>query len=219
MNIKTHQPIRPKFKAISGFTLMELLAGILVSSLILIVAGAGLGAILSVNHQSDIKNTRRVELSRALGYINGEIKEGKAVEKVNLTEDANCSTNVTDSGNYCLTITKPNGDKIYYGFKDISGVSSSNSDYIWFKPGILHRRLNNGNTYVLVDGLINSNPTSLPTCSTTLTGSGGFRFCLGSTASDNRTVKIYLYGYTGSGTGDTPITMETENFARSNNSN
>jgi hypothetical protein len=117
--------------------------------------------------------------------------------------------------------------KIYYGLKDISGIGQSNPDYKWNKPAILHRRevkLNpvtgtyGGNAWVLVDGLAieDENGADLNlTCPDNFDGpfgSGGFHFCLGSGA--NRTVQVYLYGYTGK--GNNPIEMTMQSFARNN---
>jgi type II secretory pathway pseudopilin PulG len=198
---------RQNANIVSGFTLTELLGAIIVGGLILSVAGAGLGAILNASRQADVKNTRRQELSRALAYMNTEIKEGRTVTSVDVGgSDANCDTAIADTGSQCLKITKPS-ETIYYGFKDISGGTQE-----WFKPGIVKIRKVAATTVdgVLVDGLIASNPSSLPACSTTLKGLGGFRFCLGT---NNRLVNLYLYGYTG--VNSDPIAMRSQNFALS----
>lgn len=203
----------------SGFTLTELLVALIISGVIIAVASAGLGAILNASRQAEIKNVRRMEMSRAISYINNEIKQGKTVEKVDVGS-APCDTNVADTGSQCLKITRADSDAddtnnttIYYGFKDIS---SGTQNYI--KPGVIRRRLVNpldstkNSNEVLLDGITKG--TYSPTCSTnptTVYGAGGFRFCV---QSDKKRVQVYLYGYTTK--GDDPITMNFQSFARSN---
>jgi hypothetical protein len=62
-----------------GLTLVELIVAILISSILLIVAGSALINILMVNDKASAKIERRIDLSRAFDFISYEIRTSKRV--------------------------------------------------------------------------------------------------------------------------------------------
>ena len=127
--------------------------------------------------------------------------------------------------------------RIYYGYQDIR----SNNSSVWLKPGILKRKVvctsaTGGNWQVIADGLISvneANPVDAFTnevdfCSqggvnnwttgnlfgANAGGKGGFRFCLGDTTSNNRLVRIFLFGHIIGGNANNIISTNIITFAR-----
>jgi hypothetical protein len=225
--------LRGMSPSVSGIALIELLGALIIAGIVLVVASAGLDVVRNASRKADVRNTRRQELSRAIAYISNDVKEGKSVAKLSSTS---CPTKTKkDDGaeidvpgalsEDCLVITKTDGTgnfNIYYRFADISNLDSASE----FKPGILYRQEKEGTGITaqpLIDGLAieNENDADLtPTCPSGFDGpfgNRGFQFCLeDNTNPDNKTVQIYLYGYTGAGQGDAPIEMTVQGFARSN---
>ena len=211
----------------TGFTLMELLVAIVISSVVLIAATSGITTVLRSSNDLEAKTTRNTGLNRALAYIQEEIKTSRAVEKVDATTTADCDSDDIDSSQ-CLKLTDENGDEIYYAFEDISS-----GEQIWFKPAVLKRREVTGGTagnwQVIADGLLGVNEhTPSPTCEfedppgtpapiygQDAANKGGFRFCLADdVATDNRLVQIFLYGYILSDDVNDTIEVSTITFSR-----
>ncbi|BAQ62268.1 hypothetical protein GM3708_2674 [Geminocystis sp. NIES-3708] len=156
-----------------GMTLIDLLVGIAMGSIVLTAAASGFINLLTLNQDIDSKTVRRAGLIKSLAYIQDEIKGAKYVTATPATSGGHCSLSSVDS-DYCLVLTYPDGaleaeectanePKIYYGFQDIS-----KGNQIWLKPGILKRKIicNDGkqrNWIVIADGLLSkkeNNPVS-----------------------------------------------------------
>lgn len=228
-----------------GISLTELLVATIMSGIILAIAAKGFINVLTANQGVESKTVRSATLSRALAYIQNDIKGARTVTRTSSSCTGSNSAN-------CLVLTYPNSSEIdgttctisnpyiLYGYEDISSGSQT-----WLKPGVLKRKVfcdstTGGNWQVIADGLISGNETSQPTTTcnqdlsqwtgnTTLYGrdsnsKGGFRFCLETDDTDpanatpnNRLVRIFLHGYIvdGTNTGNT-ISVNTVGFARAN---
>jgi prepilin-type N-terminal cleavage/methylation domain-containing protein len=212
---KTNTKINPNPESTLGFTLIELLIALFISGVILALGAAGTTTLYQSENKLNRKSSIRIEISRALSYIKDEIESSVSVEIDNTSD---CTTDFANGD--CLKITNNDGTTILYGFKDINSISSSNNLYKWLKPGILRRKEDSGSGYgnadVLIDGLAVTGIT-IPTCSlgTTMNNNQGFQFCLGSEPSPKKRVEIFLFGYTGQGSSDTPIQLNTSAFAKS----
>jgi competence protein ComGC len=70
---------QPKRQSTLGLTLVELIVALLISSILLIVAGSALINILTVNEKASAKIERRIDLSRAFDFISYEVRTSKRV--------------------------------------------------------------------------------------------------------------------------------------------
>jgi prepilin-type N-terminal cleavage/methylation domain-containing protein len=187
-----------------GFTLVELLIAMSLTSVMLTLAGYGVTTILHANRQSESEISRRANLNRSLDFMADEIRMAKAiaVPAANAIPAPTCGT-VTG----VLDLTMPDDSHIIYYSHDISNCNQN----LWTKPGTI-RRLQGSSDSLLVDALMA--PTTLPTgCSTaplSLRGASGFYACLNQ--SNNHLATLYLYGRltdtTGRVTGTYPVSSE-----------
>lgn len=232
-----------------GLSLIELLVAVIIGGIALTAAASGFINLLTANQEVESKTNRTASLTRALAYMQNDIKAANSVTQEPRGVANNCSSTAVTS-NECLVLTFPDfyaqelnlncsktpgsPAKVYYGFDDISTGSQ-----IWLKPGVLKRKViceNNTSTIVstnwtvIADGLISANETQ-PTTSCTQdgaanwaggstvygqdsSGKGGFRFCLETT--NNRLVRIFLYGHVIGGNSDHQLMVNTISFARAN---
>jgi prepilin-type N-terminal cleavage/methylation domain-containing protein len=238
-----------------GISLIELLVALVIGGIALTAAASGFINLLNANQEVEAKTSGSATLTRALAYMQNDIKAANEISQVaSGTDDCTDTTATTISSIECLVITVPNSfdtsdpdyiddpaistdDEyfIYYAYEDISNGSQT-----WLKPGVLKRRrvvYNNdtdswdvGNWNVIADGLISANETQ-PTTScnqdgatnwaggttvygTDSNGKGGFRFCLEPT--NNRLVRIFLYGHIIGNSSNDQIMVNTISFARAN---
>lgn len=195
-----------------GITLTELLVALVISGIVLAFASSGFINVLRANRDVESKSTQLSNLTRALTFIQEDIKPG-----ISVTELSGGECDVDSS---CLVINSESS-QVIYGFEDISEGNQT-----WLKPGILKRKITGDDWDVVADGLaIDAND---PDCAegtinwaddTTPTLYGdtgnGFRFCVDET--NNRLARIFLYGHI-IGT-DTPINVDVVTFARSSVAN
>jgi type II secretory pathway pseudopilin PulG len=150
-----------------GITLMELLVAIIMGSIVLTAACSGFINLLKRNQDIESKTIRTAGLTKALAYIQEDMKSAKYVTAEKAEIDKNCNFSSVDS-DYCLVLTYPDNSvlklecnnhkaKIYYGFQDIN-----KGEQIWLKPGILKRKVfcddgNQRNWIVIADGLLSKN--------------------------------------------------------------
>jgi prepilin-type N-terminal cleavage/methylation domain-containing protein len=227
-----------------GFTLIELLIAIFISSIVLTVANNAFVNLLISEQNIESKLVRSAGLNRALAYIQNDIKSAKSVTKEatgsncvsTAISSANClvltypaSFNPLLNSSCTSTTIEP---KVYYGYQDISSGNQT-----WLKPGVLKRKIFcsdsggivNTNWEVIADGLLSVNEVDpAPSCNfelptwlgdTTVYGGnssnkGGFRFCLNDTTTNNRLVRIFLYGHIVGGSAVNQISVNTVVFAR-----
>lgn len=234
--------IRQKY-ANQGLSLTESLVALVISSIVLTAATRGFVDLLTANQDVEFKTVQTANLTRALAYMQNEIKGARYITQVS---GGICSSTEIDSDE-CLVLTYPNDaeidgntctetdPKIYYGYKDITSGTQT-----WLKPGILKRKIvctnsSGGNWQVIADGLISINEdnprdnfaSDTAFCSqggvnwTTgnlygdnSSGKGGFRFCLNDTTATNRLVRIFLYDHIVGGNENNLISVNTITFAR-----
>ncbi|MBE9221419.1 prepilin-type N-terminal cleavage/methylation domain-containing protein [Cyanobacterium stanieri LEGE 03274] len=223
-----------------GITLTELLVALVISGIVLTATTSGFINVLRANRDVESKGTQLSNLTRALTFIQEDIKPGVSVT-VSEISDSQC----TDVDSRCLIIESDNGNQIYYGFKDISGDTST-----FLKPGILKRQEYDGSGNALdykgdtlpsseieeqqtawqeefttvADGLeINAQDPVCDDGGTITWGNGttptlygdtgnGFRFCIDETR--NRLARIFLYGHIID--SNTILNVDSFSFARSN---
>jgi type II secretory pathway pseudopilin PulG len=112
-----------------------------------------------------------------------------------LADDVRRSSSVQVTGS-TLVLTQAGGNVTY---------SLAPSSTGWHPPNMLQRTAA-GTTNLLVDGL--TTPTAAPTCSGALLSTHGVAACI---TNHGRTVDLFLYGDTGSGT---PLAIQLRTFAR-----
>jgi type II secretory pathway pseudopilin PulG len=111
----------------SGFTLLELLAGLIMSTIVIGAISFGLMQILRTTKGETSKIKVRSETSRALDFVSDEIKRAKSIES-----DASNATGFTESGTvvFALEIPDVNSRVVYY--LDDPGS-------VWKGPQVLYR--------------------------------------------------------------------------------
>jgi prepilin-type N-terminal cleavage/methylation domain-containing protein len=75
MNLNLNQAIQ------SGFTLVELLVAMSITSIVITLTGSGLYALMNANQRSQIETTDRLELEQALAFMSDEIKMSQQIIK------------------------------------------------------------------------------------------------------------------------------------------
>jgi prepilin-type N-terminal cleavage/methylation domain-containing protein len=133
-----------------GFTLVELLVALVITGIVISLAGSGLYTLMQANHRAQIEITDRLELEQALAFMTDEIKMSKQVltslpkvkGKIHF-QDASGSSDVkpililSPSANSGLT------DPIVYYIADPPNSS------VWLGPRVIYRwgptLLQNGN--------------------------------------------------------------------------
>jgi prepilin-type N-terminal cleavage/methylation domain-containing protein len=63
-----------------GFTLVELLLALVITGLVITLAGSGLYALMTANNRSQAETMDRLELERALGFMTDEIKMSQQIQ-------------------------------------------------------------------------------------------------------------------------------------------
>jgi prepilin-type N-terminal cleavage/methylation domain-containing protein len=189
-----------KQKKSDGFTLVELLVAILITSIVISITGFGVAAITERSKREKAETERRVELNRTLDFIADEIRQAKPIAS---NASANLSTvapGFNSTGKTpVLTLQIPGVSQrvIYY-------LASSSSP--WLGPNVIYRwgpSFNNNGQYTnasnvpitgnnnpanwqgepLADLIVNTAPSSTPTCPTNWTlnpssGVTGFYACV-----------------------------------------
>ena len=178
-----------KKNSIQGLSLIELLVALVISGIALTTATSGFINLLSANQEVESKINRKETLTRALAYMQNELKSANQITQEASSVGGNCDSG-SISSNECLVLSFPDiyaddvnsncstspssPAKVYYGFEDISSGTQ-----IWLKPGVLKRKyvcengvgtIISGNWTVIADGLVSVNEAQ-PT--TTCTQDGG----------------------------------------------
>lgn len=167
-----------------GFTLVELLVGMVVTTIFLIFAGSGLISILQSHRQSEAEVDQHTKLNRAIDFIADDIREAKAVSTT-----APSGWTVPTDYSAILYLTKPDDTIVaYYTFD-----TSSGSD--WQGPQVIYRAtVSNTAGNPLVDRVSNASPG----CSGS--GTSGFEVSPAPLTPTNRSVKLCLLGDLPNGT-------------------
>lgn len=216
-----------------GFTLLEILLAIFISSIVIAGAGYGVVAVVEANRISEQKTTRRVELNRALDYISEDIKGAKVIDKVVSTVNGKTVQIMRimrpdPYPSFPTTLpTTPTIQYIDYYFEDVS----SDSGTVWVKPGIIRRQEyydtrtqsnatsppTAGTVQTLVDGISKTLPatiTSPPSCTTSdFIADGGFFACINE---EFRTVSLSLYGVLNTSSNNQNVLLVSSKFVTRN---
>lgn len=166
----------------AGFTIIELLVAIVITTMMVSLAGFGLVAMMQVNQKAASETARRTNLNRSLDFIADEIRMAKAV---NQPASSAVPTPSCGTATGVLDLTMPDSSHVVYYLNDVSSCSS-----LWAGPAAIHR-VSGGNDTLLVDAI--APIVTVPTCSNaTMTGSGGFYACIDTTT--NHLATLYLNG-------------------------
>lgn len=177
-------PIRLKKASTSGFTLVELLVGMVITSIFLIFAGSGLISVLQTHRQAEAEIDQHVKFNRAIDFIADDIRESKAVSTT-----APSGWIVPTNYSAILYLTKPNDSTVAY----YTLVAASGHD--WQGPQVIYRATtSNSAGNPLVDRVSNTSPG----CS----GSGtlGFEVSPAPLTPSDRSVRLCLLGDLPNGT-------------------
>ena len=161
----------------TGFTLIELMIAMLLTTIVMSLAGFGLVTMMDRNQKAEAQTLRRTELNRALDFIADDIRESKSASTT-----APTGWSVPSGYSSVLYLTKPDDSKVAYYIKSNPGV-------IWRGPQAIYRSITSGSAGdVLVDAV--KAPTTAPSCLGTSGGTSGFYVCV----NNNRVINLYLYG-------------------------
>lgn len=80
MNHKRIYKLLKKYRSNSGFTLTELLVGLVMSGIVIGALGFGLMQVLSVTQSETSKSAARNEISRAMEFISDELRRAQTIE-------------------------------------------------------------------------------------------------------------------------------------------
>lgn len=167
-----------------GFTLVELLVGMVVTSIFLAFAGSGLISILQSHRQSEAEVDQHTQLNRAIDFIADDIREAKAVSTT-----APSGWIVPTNYSAILYLTKPDDTTVaYYAFDTSLGSN-------WQGPQVIYRATapnTAGNP--LVDRVSNASPG----CSGS--GTSGFEVSPAPLTPTHRSVTLCLLGDLPNGT-------------------
>ncbi len=162
MQSKRIQKLLRKKKSDSGFTLLELLTGLMMSIFVTGALGFGLYQILRTTSKEGLKASARNEASRAIEFISDEIRRARTIDNDLLddldgdgVEDDNTAPNfVTTGKTVVLALDIPeisdhidvDGDGDYIGADDNTGTSERIVYYLkstslgnWQGPQVLYR--------------------------------------------------------------------------------
>lgn len=185
----------------AGFTIVELIIAMAVTSIMITLAGYGLTTMLRANQQSGSEISRRTNLNRALDFMADEVRMARIILP---TQSSEFPTTVNSCGTTsgAMTLQMPDSSRIVYYVHTITNSNCSGN--LWARNATIRRRvLGPTGTLVsdtlLVDGI--TAPSAAPTgCSPSplaLYGANGFYACIDTNlnvANNSRTATLYLYG-------------------------
>ena len=214
----------PQFYQIAGgFTLTELLLAMVMTSMIVTLAGGGLFAIMRANNKAEDETLRRIELNRAIDFISDEVRMSKSI---NLNANSGLPANFSpasgaSSPKPVLVLNLPASTGvttpiIYYVASptNSSPWSGPKAVYRWGPPLLINGQYSTTppQNEVLIDFIADSTPT--PNCPSpytpTNTSATGFYVCVDSTG---RAAQLHLHGKLTNSSQHYPI--NTTVFARS----
>ncbi len=167
-----------------GFTLVELLVGMVITSIFLAFAGSGLISILQSHRQTEAEVDQHVQLNRAVDFIADDIREAKAVSTT-----APSGWIVPANYSAILYLTKPDDSTVAYYTFDTSAGSN------WQGPQVIYRATaSNAMGNPLVDRVSNASPG----CSGS--GTSGFEVSPSPLTPSDRSVKLCILGDLPNGT-------------------
>lgn len=179
-----HPSFQSARKSTPGFTLVELLVGMVATSILISFAGSSLVTVLQIHNRVEAEVDQQVKLNRALDYISDDIREAKAVSTT-----APPGWTVPANHTAILYLTKPDDSTVAF----YSRASGSN----WRGPLVIYRAMASNSTGTpLVDGVANTAPGCFGS------GTAGLEVSPSPLTTMNRSVTLCLLGMLPNGTTD-----------------
>ncbi|WP_299489018.1 prepilin-type N-terminal cleavage/methylation domain-containing protein [Acaryochloris sp. IP29b_bin.137] len=167
-----------------GFTLVELLVGMVITSIFLVFAGSGLISILQNHRQTEAEVDQHIQLNRAADFIADDIREAKAASTT-----APSGWIVPANYSAILYLTKPDDSTVaYYTFDTSSGSN-------WQGPQMIYRATASNS---LGNPLVDRVSSASPGCSGS--GTSGFEVSPSPLTPSNRSIRLCLLGDLPNGT-------------------
>lgn len=240
LNSKIYKLLSTK-KASAGYTLMELLIGAAIATVVIGAAGFGLVQIMRTSQKGGAETERRTEIARAYTFIADEIRRARLVEDdTNISTDATNFTSTDKEVVLVLKIPVPDIDVNKDGTvdandnRDRDGVDNNEANVIyyvsnpatsaWKGPKVLYRwgsPMGSDGEYTtgtwsgepLIDEL--DATTITPSCESNWTASvaPGFAACIDP---NNKTAQLFINGKiaTAGGYNATYKSADTKTVAR-----
>jgi hypothetical protein len=182
----------------SGFTLMDLMIGATLTTVVVAAAGYGVASMISTSTASNSRTERRTELNRSSDFIATEIRRGDKLRTGSLSGVNPTGFDTSYTGKVSGTVTKVLAiDPTSGSTTPIIYFVATPTTGSWRGPRALFRwgpAFNNDGTYsstapstttpwvseVVVDQIQSASAGTAPSCSTTLNGDFGFSTCVDS---------------------------------------
>jgi prepilin-type N-terminal cleavage/methylation domain-containing protein len=170
----------------AGFTIVELIVAMAVTSIMITLAGYGLTAMLRANQQSGSEISQRASLNRALDFMADEVRMARTITTPTSTDIPSQSCGPTTG---VMTLVMPNNSRIVYYVHDVNGCPGN----LW-SSSTIRRRVVGGADTLLVDAMMapSTTPSGCTATTQTLRGTNGFYACLDT--SNTQLVTLFLYG-------------------------
>ncbi|MDX2211839.1 MAG: prepilin-type N-terminal cleavage/methylation domain-containing protein [Oculatellaceae cyanobacterium bins.114] len=190
----------------AGFTLLELLLAMTLTSIMLALTASGIVSMMRADQKTESEIARRITLNQSMDFMADEIRMAK---RIAVPANGSIPTPSCGTATGVLTLTMPDNSLISYYVNNINACSNT----VWLKPVVINRRVVASNNTVtsdtvLVDALIA--PATQPTCAAQLSGANGFYACIDT---NNRSATLYLYGRVVDALGNTseiyPVVSQT----------
>jgi prepilin-type N-terminal cleavage/methylation domain-containing protein len=163
-----------------GFTLVELVVGLVVTSITIAVAGAAFVTVAQASAKSDIEIDRRADLNRATDFIADDIRESSSVSTTTPS-----GWTVPTGYTPVFYLTRPSAPTtVAYYTRNAAGTG-------WQNQLVIYRAtVSNDPGQPLADGLANNNPGCAGGSAT-----NGFQVVPASLTPATRQVTLCLAGY------------------------
>lgn len=188
----------------AGFTIVELIIAMAVTSVMITLAGYGLTTMLRANQQSGSEISRRATLNRALDFMADEVRMARSITT---PTSADVPSHPCGPATGVMTLVMPNNLRVVYYTHDINGCPGQ----LWTST-ILRRRVVGGADTLLVDSLLapSATPSGCTAATQTLRGTHGFYACLDT--ANPQLVTLFLFGRLtdsrGNVTGTYPVSSQ-----------
>jgi prepilin-type N-terminal cleavage/methylation domain-containing protein len=174
-------------KKADGFTLLELLIAMALTSIMLVLTASGIVSMMRADQQSESEIARRITLNQSMDFIADEARMAK---RIAVPASGSVPTPSCGTATGVLALTLPDNSVITYYVNNVNACPN----IVWLKPVVLNRRVvaSNGTVVsdtILMDALMA--PTTQPTCNAQSSGANGFYACI---SSNNRSATLSLYG-------------------------
>lgn len=220
-------------KSSAGFTLIELLVAASITTVVMTAAGFGLSSIMSADRTASAETNRRVELNRALEFIDDEVRQANAINRIPAPVASQPDAATVEAGTVqsILVLDIPGvsaGPVVYH-------IAQPKSTTPWLGPRAIYRwgpNLNNNGDYTdpsvtagwtnhaVVDLVEDARPNPNPVCSNSWVPSPGtpnrrgFYACIDPT---RRIAELHLLGRVTKALGNsTTYEVGSKAFARAN---